>query len=59
MARFQVLASERVFYEVEVEAKDRAELNAMLKEGDISWCEPIDSEDFCIDYIEELEPCKA
>jgi hypothetical protein len=55
MAKFQVLASERVFYEVEVEAKDRAELDELLSQGDISWCEPIDGNDFCVDYIEELK----
>jgi hypothetical protein len=53
MAKFIVMASERVFYEVEVEAKDRAELDALLREGDITWGDAIDGQDFSVDFIEE------
>jgi hypothetical protein len=55
MAKFLVLASERVFYQAEVEAKDRAELDTLLKEGDVSWGDAVDGEDFSVDFIEELK----
>lgn len=54
MAKFLVVASERVFYEVEVEAKDRAELDALIKEGDVNWGDALDGQDFDISYIEEI-----
>jgi hypothetical protein len=53
MALFIVMASERVFYEVEVEAKDRAELDTLLREGDVSWGDAVDGQDFSVDFIEE------
>lgn len=55
MAKFQVLASERVFYNVEVEAKDEAELKKLISIGDIDWGNVVEGDDFCIDYIEELK----
>ena len=53
MPKFIVWASERVFYQAEIEAKDRAELDTLLREGDISWGDAVDGEDFSVDVIEE------
>jgi hypothetical protein len=53
MAKFIVMASERVFYEVEVEAKDRAELDTLLREGEVSWGDAVDGQDFSVDFVEE------
>jgi len=53
--KFQVLASERVFYEAEVEAESEAHLKELISQGDIEWGNPVEGEDFCVDYVEELK----
>lgn len=54
--KFQVLASERVFYSTEVEAESEAHLKELISQGAVDFGEPYEGEDFCVDYIEELKP---
>jgi hypothetical protein len=53
MAKFLVSASERVFYEVEVEADSLEHAQALAEAGEISWGDAIDGQDFSVDFIEE------
>ena len=55
MAKFLVSASERVFYEVEVEADSLEHAQALAEAGEISWGDAIDGQDFSVDFIEEVK----
>lgn len=55
MAKFLVTASERVFYEVEVEADSLEQAQALAEGGEVSWGDALDGQDFYINYIEEIE----
>lgn len=53
--KFIINATEKVFYEVEVEAKDKAEVDEMINNGDVNWGKPIDGQNFEVISIEENE----
>jgi hypothetical protein len=54
MTKFLVEASERVFYEVEVEADSLEHAQALAEAGKISWGNAVDGQDFSVDFIEEI-----
>lgn len=53
--KFIIIATEKVFYEVEVEAKDKAEVDEMINNGDVNWGKPIDGQNHEVISIEENE----
>jgi hypothetical protein len=55
MAKFLVSASERVYYEVEVEADSLAKVRELLATGDVVFGDALDGQDFVVDYIEEVK----
>jgi hypothetical protein len=55
--KYIVDCSEEVFYEIEVEAKDEAEVRDLIVGGQVIIPEAHDSQNFSIDNIFEI-PCK-
>ena len=54
MKKFRVQAREQVYYEIEIEAENEAELNDLLNSGDVNWGDAIDGDNFFVEYVEDI-----
>ena len=54
MKKFRVQAREQVYYEIEIEAENEAELNELLDSGDVNWGNAIDGDNFFVEYVEDI-----